>query len=353
MNLNIEDGAAPQLLRIRDRQFMTFFDDGTFLLASHGTNIPRSGVEHGFYNYDPVLGTLDFNVFSDASTQGGTYEVVTVVVDPTLIGVAYPASLSNTLGYNDFTFPGVAAPPARYRNNFAASGPNGGVARATNVTVNTGSPASISMTFSGVPRHATTGAQQGGGAVRTQTWTFTEPQQNAGQMTGAWVTADHRRVWVYNFTNTTGMHDGVNGPINQQDACFVFDDPEASTSFYTRRGTLASCMTLQGGALFGAPGVFFEYYQTGFGTLDCVPNKAAGIFTAHPGSCGTASLTESPPGYLGRFPGSQGSFDSRPPSPNTYTVSPGTPEVLTVQRTLNGDPLGAPVVFTRAQVKLD
>jgi hypothetical protein len=151
------------------------------------------------------------------------------------------------------------------------------------------------------------------------------------------------------------MHAGVNGPINFQDACYVFDDPEATTSFYTRRGGSTGCMTLNGGGLFvpAGDGSFFEYYEGGFATMDCVPNKASGIFTAHPGSCGSGALTDSPVGFLGRFPGAQGAFDERPPSPNTYTVIPGTPEVLSVQRTLNGDPLGTPVEFNRAQVKLD
>lgn len=353
-NYNINIATAEPFERIRDRQFMTFFEDGTFLFATHGNAVDRTGLEYGFYNYDPVAQTLDFNVFLDASTATATYQAVAANVDPTLIYVAQPASLSNTLGYG--TIPAMT--PAR-RNHHAASAPNGGVARATNVTVNPAAR-SISMTFSGRPINANGVEQPAAPApqpppVRTQTLTFTEPPQIAGQMTGAWVSPDHRRVWVFNYNNTSGMHAGVNGPINFQDACYVFDDPEATTSFYTRRGGGTGCMTLNGGTLFvpAGSGSYFEYYENGFATMDCVPSKGTGLFTAHPGSCGSGALTDSPVGFLGRFPGAQGAFDERPPSPNTYTVIPGTPEVLSVQRTVNGEPLGSPVEFTRAQVKLD
>lgn len=357
-NFHLNIATTNPFERIRDRQFMTFFDDGTFLFAGHGTAVDRTGIEYGFYNYDPVAQTLDFNVFLDSSTFQGTYEPVQGTVDPTGVYTVKPISLSNTLGYR--TIPDMS--PAR-RNHFAASAPNGGVARATNVTVNPGAK-SISMTFSGIPIDGAGVEMPRPPAPpepqvvpsRTQTWTFSEPTQTAGQMTGAWVSPDHRRVWVFNYNNTTGMHAGVNGPINFQDACYVFDDPEASSSFYIRRGGSTGCMTLTGGAPLFQPagnGSYFEYYENLFATMDCVPNKAAGLFTAHPGSCGSGALTDSPPGFLGRFPGAQGAFDERPPSPNTYTVGPGTPETLTVERTLNGETLGQPVVFERAQVKLD
>jgi hypothetical protein len=352
-NFNINTYTETPLERIRDRQFMSFFDDGTFLFATHGNAIGRVGVERGFYNYDPALGTLDFNIFLDNSTLEATYQasptplatnMTSPYYHPTGIFVDQPASLSNTLGY--------AAPSApTRRNSFAASAPNGGVAQATNVTVNTGSPASISMMFSGVPINAA-GATQGGGAVRSQTWTFTEPTQKAGQMTGAWVSSDNRRLWVYDYNNATGTHAGVNGPINLQAACYVFDNPLATTSFYSRAGGGTGCMTTTGAAFFAAP-TYFEYYEGGFQTVDCVPNKAAGLFAFHPGSCGLAALADAPFGFQGRFPGTQGVFDERPPSPNTYTVTPGTPDVLTVQKTVNGVPFGQPVVLNRAQVKLD
>lgn len=341
-NINENTYSTAPEIRIRDRQVLSFFDDGTFLMATHGNSTARNGVEYGFYNYDAALGTLDFNLFLDSSTLGGTYEALAGGV----IGLEQPASLSNTLGYG--TIPAMT--PARLNNN-AASAPNGGVARATGVTVNAGNPASISMTFSGVPVNST-GVAQGGGVVRSQTWTFTEPRQNQGQMTGAWTSGDNRRVWVYDYVNTTGMHAGVNGPINLQDACFVFDDPEATSSFYTRRGGSTGCMTTNGGTLFvpAGSGRYFEYYEGGFATIDCVPSDTTGLFTG--GSCGSGAPAAAPPGFLGRFPGAQAAFDSRPPSPNTYTVIPGNPETLSVQRTLNGDPLGAPVEFERAQVKL-
>src|SRR5690606_39704379 len=114
------------------------------------------------------------------------------------------------------------------------------------VTVDT-TARSISMTFSGTHINSQGVAQAGG--VQTQTWTFTEPTQTLGQMTGAWVSPDHRRVWVFNYNNTTGMHAGVNGPMNFQDACYVFDEPPAYSNIYSQRGGCSCFMTLTGAAL--------------------------------------------------------------------------------------------------------
>lgn len=320
INQNTYDEAP--LVRIRDRQFLTFFSDGTFLYGSNGNAQARRGLEYGFYNYDPVARTLDFNLFLDASTQAGTTDV-------------QPASLSNTLGYG--TIPAMS--PRRLGAN-AISAPNGGVARATNVSVSTATPASISMTFTGTPINTTlTGAGAGApepDAVETSmTWTFTEPDQIPGTMTGSWISDDHRRVWVFDFDNYSGFHAGVNGSINVQDGCFVFGDPMASSSYYTRRGGSTGCMTSTGQSTGGRGQRFFEYYESGF----------AGIIFSAPGG--------HPPGFFGMFPGAVSAADGRPPSPNMFTITPGTPDTLSAQRMVNGEPYLEPAVFRRAQIKLD
>lgn len=326
--------ARPNPTRIRDRQILSFFDDGTFLFGSHGNAGARNGLEYGFYDYDPAQRTLDFNIFLDASTLAGTYAQYP---DPTALGTAVVtvASLSNTLGYG--TIPAMS--PQRLGAN-AASAPNGGVARATDVIVNPGSPASISMTFTGTPINTTlTGTGAGNpvaDAVETSaTLTFTEPDQKPGTMTGAWISEDHRRFWVFDFNNYSGFHAGVNGSINVQDGCVVFGDPEASSSYYVRRGGSTGCMTANGTATGGRGNRFFEYYENGF----------AGIIFSAPGGA--------PPGFFGMFPGMVSAADGRPPTPNMFTILPGTPETLSVQRMLNGEPLGGPAEFKRAEVKLD
>jgi hypothetical protein len=63
----------------------------------------------------------------------------------------------------------------------------------------------------------------------------------------------------------------------------------------------------------------------------------------------TASNTTAPliPGFEGRLPGSiTNSILS--PSPIQYTITTGSPNTLTIQNTLNDNPIGAPIVFTRA-----
>lgn len=333
-NINEIPYVDTPLVRIRDRQFMTFFDDGTFMFGTHGNAGARNGLEYGFYDYDPVARTLDFNVFLDASTLAGTSAHYP---DPAAVGTAVVtiASLSNTLGYG--TIPAMS--PPRLGPN-AAAAPNGGVARATNVIVDTGTPASISMTFSGTPINTTlSGAGAGdpvaGAVPTTATLTFTEPEQRPGTMTGAWISDDHRRFWVFDFDNYSGFHAGISGPINVQDGCFVFGDPNASSSFYTRRGGSTGCMTPTGSATGGRGNRYFEYYESGFAGI---------IFTASGGE---------PPGFFGMFPGAVSAADGRPPSPNMFTILPGTPETLSAQRMVNGEPFRDPAVFRRAQVKLD
>lgn len=333
-NINVIPYSTAPLSRIRDRQVLALFEDGTFLFGSHGNATARNGLEYGFYDYDPVARTLDFNIFLDASTLAGTYENYP---DPEATGptVMTVASLSNTLGYG--TIPAMS--PPRLGPN-AVSAPNGGVARATDVVVNPGSPASISMTFSGTRINttlsgATAGAPVTGAVPTSSTLTFTEPEQRLGTMTGAWISDDHRRFWVFDFDNYSGFHAGVNGPINVQDGCFVFGDPNAQSSYYVRRGGSTGCMTPTGSATGGRGNRYFEYYESGFAGI---------IFTAPGGE---------PPGFFGMFPGAVSAADGRPPTPNMFEIIPGDPDTLSAQRMLNGEPYLDPAIFRRAQVKLD
>jgi hypothetical protein len=287
----VENTATPTA--ITNREFMTFFDDGTFLFLQHGNTTGATGVEHGFYAYNAAANTLDFTVFTDTSVPA-----------PQTFSVQME-SLSHSLGFTG-----------------AASGSTGGVARATNVIKVAGGPAQLSMTFAGVPSHPSgTPAGTPPLPATTSTVTFVEPKSVPGQMAGPWVQpGDNRRLWVFNFDDTTGIHGGVNGPANLQDGCFVFDDAAAASGYYTRRGGSTGCMTTGAG------------YASGFATFD---------------SPGGAS---NPAGYFGRFPGTQNAGDGRPPSPNLFQIIPDQPDRLIVQRTVNGVPFEDPQTFVRSMI---
>jgi hypothetical protein len=253
----------------RTRNFLTFFDDGTFLYGVHAFGVTSgptggpasaaSGVEHGFYNYDPVAATLTLVPLTDTITGSN------------------PARLST-----------------------------GGAARTlTGVTRSAGAPARITATFNA-----------------TTTWVLTEPRSIEGQMTGSWATPDHRRVWIYDGSNYAGFHAGVNGLGNAQDACFPIDPPGAQSGYYTRRGNSTTCQLLD-----GTPSSTQMY------TLE-VP--------------GITTTPRAPEGFIGKWPQSGSNADGRPSSPVYFTITPGSPDVLTVQDSAtDGTPRYPPVVLTR------
>lgn len=261
---------------INNRRFLTFFPEGTFLYANHSSTGGATGIEQGFYNFNAGTGQLTItNIIDTNGNSGGL-------------------SFSSAIGYSAST----ATPPLTV----------------TVGAVKTPAPDStLTITFN---------SMLGSPAVSTPvTWTLTEPKSVAGQMTGAWISPDHRRSWIFNFDDTTGIHFGVNGPVNLQDGCFVFDDGTAASGYYTRRGGSTGCMTTTAG------------FATGFATFDTPGLNSPAL----------------PPGWLGKFPGAQGALDGRPPSPNTFQITPGDPDQLVVQGGLNGVPIGSPVTFLRTR----
>lgn len=266
---------------INNRQFLALFDDGTFLFATHADrplNI-GTGVEHGFYDYNPAAGTIEFTLFTDSSVIGGRSNL--------------PWSLSNTPG-----FTGVV------------SSATGG--KTVPATVVKGSN-TLSLTFVGPT------ATAAGSPNVTATLEMVEPKWDSMQMMGSWVSEDHRRLFVYNFDSGNGIHAGVNGPAQVQDACYTYPNTTATSGYYIRR---TSCIT---GAAFAQ----------GFASVD------------NAGSNGAVY----PPGFIGAFPGSQRSLDSRTPSPNLFEIRAGNPEVLIVQMTDNGEPVAEPPHrFIRARI---
>src|SRR5690606_34294627 len=136
-----------------------------------------SGVEHGFYAFDPVAGTLAFTLYVDTNGAG------TGLSDT-------PAPIVS--GTGGFTNPRIEHP------------------NATGVVATAGPAGTINLTF-------------GAATDSPVNLPMSEPASHAGSMTGAWATADHRRVWVYDFGSTFGFHMGVNGMGNLQDACYVLN----------------------------------------------------------------------------------------------------------------------------------
>jgi hypothetical protein len=155
---------------------------------------------------------------------------------------------------------------------------------------------------------------------------MTEPPSVAGELTGAWISADHLRMFTFDKGPVEFFHGGVNGLPTLQAACFFIDDDS----------------TQSGGTFIRRSG------QTG----NCTPSGSAGNTrdVPHWAVTGAMTMPRIPPGYNGRFPGSVAVFDSRPTSPVIFSVTPGVgggPDVLTVQATLFGTPIDQPVSFTR------
>lgn len=266
---------------INNRQFLALFDDGTFLFATHADRTLNigTGVEHGFYDYNPLAGTLEFTLFTDSSVIGGRSNL--------------PWSLSNTPG-----FTGVV------------SSATGG--RTVPATVVKGG-STLSLTFVGPT------ATAAGSPNVTATWDMVEPKTASMQMMGPWVSEDHRRLFVYNFDTGNGIHAGVNGPAQVQDACYTYPNTTETSGYYIRR---TSCIT-------------GPQFAQGFAFVDNAGRNGA-VY---------------PPGFIGAFPGSQSVLDTRSPSPNLFEILAGNPEVLLVEMTDNGEPIDEPPHrFVRAYI---
>jgi hypothetical protein len=242
-----------------NRNFLTFFENGTFLFGLHatGANCAAScGVEHGFYAYNSVSGSIAFTPLTDTVTGAN----------------------ANRLSSNATT------------------------ATLTNVVMLGTEPRQITATHNA-----------------SMNWLLTALPQIAGKMTGSWVTADKRRMWVYDVSTYAGFHAGVNGLGNAQDACFAIDDPAALSGILTRRGNATTCQL--------GPG------DNSIFTLD-IPSGA--------------TSPRFPEGYVGKWPQSGSNADGRPSSPVRYTIDPGATDRLTVQNTLHdGTPVDPAIIFFR------
>jgi hypothetical protein len=253
------------------------------------------GVVHGFYNYNPGAGTITFTVFTASN------------INPSNFG------LNGMPGYTS-----AATPPP--------FGPQVGSVTATNVVKTAPPNSTLSLRFSGNRPGQSLGSPAGS-TPQAEVWNMTEPESKPGELTGTWISEDHRRMFAYNDNEVFGIHIGVNGLPNLQDTCYIVDDfsTQSGGKFARHSGSSGNCSP--GGEGFGRDLPFFQFG----GTSQSAPHE--------------------PPGLNSRLPGSRAQYDLRPTPPNTFTVTAGVggaPDTFTTQATQNnGDPDGLPVTFIR------
>ncbi len=345
--------------------FLTFFDDGTFLYGQHNVS---SQIEHGFYEYDSVAKTLRFTMHTDTNNS------------TTFPAGAFnsPATNAGLFGTGPANTPGISAAPGAFTFTTAPAAPAAQRHQAMcNVQITTTYPRVIKGSFGGpvlcgtaIPAQPTAPAAPADPAIPAATatapttttatasaiiqldWDLTEPRSVSGQITGAWITQDHREFWVYESLTYYGFHAGVNGgAANLQSACFTLEDATVSSSFLTRRGSNTGCYA------WNNPPPTFAYSLSGNEAVDTSPGATVA------------------PGFVGRMPGGGSAFDGRSPSPTYFSVAPvatwfsalppnfveyfpstslswcstpstaGIPaEVLGVRATLNNEPVDSPIV---------
>jgi hypothetical protein len=275
----------------RARNFLTFFDDGSYLYGSRSINTgatTATGVERGFYYYNVAAGTITFTVLTDTNNS---YAVNAPPLTATQQGIsALPAlTLANV----------VKTPGAR--------------SRITAFAGTTGTGASITNT----------------------SWQLDEPSAVAGEIEGTWTTGilpggaqpDHRRVFIYNGSTTFGSQiSAIGAAVNYGDACYFLyqldNEPNVSTQegYYARRGTSAN--------------------NTGNTTGGSEASTGCPIGSTTPAAT-AATLDYYQPvpiqrlllSYPWRLPGSNSGFDGRSPSPIFFRIVPGsgtTPDKITI-----------------------
>jgi hypothetical protein len=380
---------------------LTFFDNGTFLYGSHGyqsgslpdftaASLYTVQVEHGFYDYDPVTGTLQFTLITDTNPS---------IVYPTSFGaisnVVWNAARTGT--------PGLSAAPGAIETGVPVVG--GGIGLWTAV-MNNVQKSTITFGHGRNPTQQLSRITGRFGSSPSLDWELTEPQSLPGEMTGTWVSKDYRRFWVWDYLTYYGTHVGVaNGAPSMNDACFTMASVEASHGIYTRRGTSTGCYPYNRPArgtayLFGfSEAADFHLTDTTVSTNTFVGVASLGTRSPPAGQMfpdylsgsrlvpqfGTAALAVLP-GFVGRIPGGQSAADGRSPSPVLYLIAPaanfaaevasrqftdiGEPasryfdnldevgpfdwcptEVLGIRASLHGNPIDFPVYFCRTRAQ--
>lgn len=297
---------------VRNRNVLTFFEDGQYLFGNHQSSASSNGVEHGFYDYNPGAATINFTGITDTNGNNGihasasagspTPRTVTLVqktagepagitarvsnttVNGVVLGtgsLTLTVTINNGQGFNvangTYTTANLAtlisninsANPGAPPNMVVAdggeiriTGPAGGVAFSGSAATALGLPVSVAA---GATARSTNAATALATSVNTIVdWIFEEVGPDplvatTNALDGAWVSwdvsreggpvEDPRRIFVYQHSLYNGLHIGVNGIGNLQEACFVGDF--GLTGTWTRQGARSGChmrvYTLRGG----------------------------------------------------------------------------------------------------------
>jgi hypothetical protein len=307
-------GGAPALVTVRNHNYLALFEDGSYMYGAHATSATNSGVEHGFYEYNPTATpqpTITFTGFTDTNGGAGIHTSAT-----------------------------SGAPVPKTITNVAISGANPKV-----ITANFTPP--TNTTANGVT------------TTTTVDWRMTEvgpdtlfdPTPNP--VDGAWVAwdtrrqaEDKRRVFLYQHGLYNAFHMGINGIANLQQACYVGNF--GLTGDWTRQGGRSGChmrvYTLRGGETLEQ--LLLQYpTNCGFPTGAPVVSTCALLSS---GSSDIPNPTAALGDYPGRWPQSRNPdfTDGRPYSLVEYEVrlagtQPSDPicpnaDKLTVWDTRNG-----------------
>lgn len=298
----VQGGGTPTVspVYVRNRNVLTFFEDGQYLFGNHGSGAANNGVEQGFYQYNPGAQTLRFVAFTDTNGSSGLHasagngnpsfrdltlvtrengnpkRITTRVSSSTVNGFALTANALTVTINNGQAF---AVPAATYNTgNFAAfvnavqgaspgspagmvvangneitiTGPPGGVVFGGSAVATLGLPTSVAAGATATSTNV--GATLSTVTTTTTDWVFEEVGRDPlvttdNPLDGAWVTwdasrtpapvEDRRRIFVYQHALYTGMHIGVNGLANLQEACFVGNFGLSGT--WTRQGGRSGC----------------------------------------------------------------------------------------------------------------
>ncbi|MEO6078255.1 MAG: hypothetical protein ABIQ86_00540 [Steroidobacteraceae bacterium] len=342
---------------------MTFFDDGTF---TYGLHHSVASVEHGFYEYSATL-RADNTIAPPSTTPAGRlrFTIHTDTHFNTVFRTAF--NINDNTGFggtnNDNTdSPGVSALPGALTYTTAPNAPapfrHSNMGAVVKTAASGATPAKITgtagpyggnaatnstaaFTFSGPIGFPATPAPPTGTATSTTasivsqvSLEFTEVPQITGQMTGGWISQDHRRSYAWDKFTTYGFQVGVNGLVNLTSACFVTEDLEGPSGIFQRRDARSRCVPINRPRTLPTEQVYtsaVESQDDGWlltthasSTTVGAPAAAVGPPSANvvPGLMQTGGLNTRFPNYEYRLPGGNSVLDGRYSSPVYYHVAP-------------------------------
>lgn len=285
---------------VRNRNVLTFFEDGQYLYGNHVASASNNGVEQGFYHYDPVAQTIVLTGITDTNGAQGLHvvstggsavgapvartmpevvrapgSITTRITNTTTTGLVLSSgSLTVAVGTGlPFNVASGTYVTANFANLVAAINAvpgAAGIAAANGGEITITAPAGQSVTFGGgaavtlgMPITVPAGTSATSTAVAntldstqnvTVDWVLEEVGPDpmvtsTNALDGAWVlwdatrqpapVEDRRRIFVYQHGLYTALHIGVNGIANLQEACYVGNFGLSGT--WTRQGGRSGC----------------------------------------------------------------------------------------------------------------